>query len=334
MRSPLRKESPTMSNHDQYPSTNDDGGVREQIPHSGVHHDETPVRDFDKTPLTQAYEQGLIQTPDSPAVLIAPEPRQERRIGWRKPVAVVALLGAGAAAAFGVTKGFSGDHSNAAPDRSPAASATPTPGSESTKPEKTPAAQPEFGFSAETYTNNPEKLMTDFADQINTWENSGFTEGVEDNAPRRFELGDDMAYAAEITAASNDAFANNVFADGWQTDEHITKFYKDAVFIHSDNIATALKTTRDANRDNKEHYVRTMEVVPGSVNAEVTENGDIKGTFDYQGHDNSDMNKAEDVLGGGIDPNSETGTYSVTFHDFGGKLMITDIEIQARANQS
>ena len=43
-----------MSNHEQTPDSNANGNVGEQIPHSGVRGIETPHREFDNTPLSEA----------------------------------------------------------------------------------------------------------------------------------------------------------------------------------------------------------------------------------------------------------------------------------------
>lgn len=62
-----------------------------------------------------------------PAV-VPPREHRDERMGWKKPAAVVALLGAGAAAAFGITKAV-GDHESAnhVPERSPSTSAPANP---------------------------------------------------------------------------------------------------------------------------------------------------------------------------------------------------------------
>ena len=96
----------------------------EQTPHSGVHHGERPVREFD-TPLPDAVEQGLIQTPDSPASLVSNPAEKKGR--WKKPVAVGTLVLAAAAGTFGIGRATSGGNS-ASPEAEPTASAPATPG--------------------------------------------------------------------------------------------------------------------------------------------------------------------------------------------------------------
>lgn len=96
----------------------------EQTPHSGVHHGERPVREFD-TPLPDAVEQGLIQTPDSPASLVSDPAEKKGR--WKKPVAVGTLVLAAAAGTFGIGRATSGGNS-APPEAKPTASAPATPG--------------------------------------------------------------------------------------------------------------------------------------------------------------------------------------------------------------
>lgn len=84
-------------------------------------------------------------------VIPAPEHRDDKhdkKFDWRKPAAAVALLGAGAAVAFGI-KTVGGEESNPAPERNPAASATPTPGSTETSI-PTPSETPSPSESTET----------------------------------------------------------------------------------------------------------------------------------------------------------------------------------------
>lgn len=315
-----------MSNHEQYPSSNDNNSVREQIPHSGIHHDETPVRDFDKTPLTHAVEQGLIETPDSPAILIAPEPpreRRDKRLGWKGPAAAVALLGAVGAGAF-MAKGVGGDHSNAAPERSPSTSAPSNPGSsESPAPEQLKAPMPEFGFSAAEYASNPKQLIVDFNGQMNAWVNSGFIDKMYKD-PRRFKTTNED-FAAQLAAESDKEFASKVFVNNWESNADLSEFYKNQTYVHMIDIDLATKTTPEFDSRNLESYKRYTDIVPGTLKAETQADGTIVGSYDYQGRDNSNSNLAQGVMGAGsINPNDETGTMQFTFVKEGDAYRLSD----------
>lgn len=89
-----------MAKQDQYPR-DDDGRTKEQIPHS-FRHGETPVNEFDNTPLTDAVEQGLIITPDSPALLM-PDKKSWFTDNKNKVIVGLAGLSLAATAALGVS---------------------------------------------------------------------------------------------------------------------------------------------------------------------------------------------------------------------------------------
>lgn len=81
-----------------------------QIPHSGVHGFELPVRDFDKTPLGKAVERGWVQIPDSPAPL---GDHLEKAPGWRprrwQVITAISATAAALAAGFAVANNDRGD---------------------------------------------------------------------------------------------------------------------------------------------------------------------------------------------------------------------------------
>lgn len=125
-----------MSIHDKAPDTND-GSVTEQIPHSGVHHGETPVRDFDNTTLGEAVDRRLIKTPSSPAELTSPAEHRSSgnilsklvttKLGRRASLAVATLVAAGA-----VTQGLAPNSGGEAdrPTNNPVPEAPESPGSD------------------------------------------------------------------------------------------------------------------------------------------------------------------------------------------------------------
>lgn len=111
-----------MSKPDQDP-TSGNGQISEQIPHSGIHGNETPVREFG-TPLQDAVEQGLVTTPDSPAPLLTTKVESNNR--KRNILIGVGTAAAGAAAVIGLTLGKSGGEQSTPRSEAPAsAPATP-----------------------------------------------------------------------------------------------------------------------------------------------------------------------------------------------------------------
>lgn len=111
-----------MASHDQYPQ--EDNVTKEQIPHS-FRHGETPHREFDNTPLTDAVEQGLIITPDSPALLMP----EKKNNGWKKPLVVGTAILAAIGGGIGIgAKAMGGNEPNTESPTEPSVSGPVTPG--------------------------------------------------------------------------------------------------------------------------------------------------------------------------------------------------------------
>jgi len=277
--------------------------------------------------LESRAEAGTAQRPT-----LTPEASQgsaERSgFGWKKPIAAVALLAAGAGI-FGATRG--GEEPTSGSEREPSASATQNPGETSgSDPEtaETPeTGVAEYGFSTAEYTNNPELLMTDFVEQVNQLRNSGYTPELRLD-PRRGEYGDDIAFAAEVAAEHDAAFATAVFPEEWGTYPNLVEYFDTTTYIHTDVLATAIKTTPGENYENEEQYQRFIDIVPGSVSAEATPEGNVVGSFDYTGRDNRDKNVAEDVVGEGEDVNTMSGSYDLTFANINGELKLVDVVVE------
>lgn len=102
-----------MATQEQFPDSDKDGTTKAQIPHSGVRgYEQPPTRQFDNTSLSEAVQQGLIETPTSPAPLMPPVEVEKTQRSWKKPAAVGALVLATAAGAFGIGKSSGNDSGN------------------------------------------------------------------------------------------------------------------------------------------------------------------------------------------------------------------------------
>lgn len=137
-----------MSN-EQDPNTQGGTSQETQIPHSGRHHGERPVREFDKTPLRDAVEQGLVDPlpPHVPSTLepgaerpmSAPQdrdPAKEKVMGARSARRIVGGITAGAALlAGGVVAGVNLADRDESRDNNPSASGPAVPGQNETESE-------------------------------------------------------------------------------------------------------------------------------------------------------------------------------------------------------
>lgn len=98
----------SITNNEQDPNKNslDSNAETVFVPHSGVHNDEKPEKEFDKTPLHVAVEQGLINsTPDSVEDLARVEDnapnRRKNKLGiiFGSLLGITAVIGGGVAIA-------------------------------------------------------------------------------------------------------------------------------------------------------------------------------------------------------------------------------------------
>ena len=96
----------------------------EQVPHSGIHHDERPVEEF-TTSLQDDYDQGRFQqTPDT-ASHIAPDASANAKKGLKTKLAIGAgVLAAVAAGGVGFLAGHSGGKEAPKAEKKPAATST------------------------------------------------------------------------------------------------------------------------------------------------------------------------------------------------------------------
>lgn len=180
-----------MSNREHHNPTSGNTSAGEQIPHSGVGGYEQPVNDFDNTSLQDAVDQGLLETPESPAPLVAPQttetkPSRRRLSVKEKAGLALAALGLGVGGTYLATQG--GDSNEHTPDR-PVASATPNvdPTQEPT-PDTEPTAEPDpYAETSWRETLTPDQvILTEKYTTMDTQVAKGFeilTEAANDPGP-------------------------------------------------------------------------------------------------------------------------------------------------------
>ncbi len=221
-----------MHENEPSPSNQPEHVTSEQIPHSGIHHDERPVDEFDNTPLPEAVERGLVNpTPDTPAQLKRPEQDDpaEKKSHKKLIIGGTAFL-AGAALIAGSVIGI-----KAASDAPKNAVPRPDPKATSQTPEASPTAAAEaidphqFDMPLNA---TPEELGKKYA-ELSTATFAG------DLTPAVYE-----AFINDNTGITSQEYAHNVAT------KNVTALF-DAQYIPSwrddPNLAGAFRFQTDAN---------------------------------------------------------------------------------------
>lgn len=154
-----------MSNREHHNPTSGNTSAGEQIPHSGVGGYEQPVNDFDNTSLQDAVDQGLLETPESPAPLVSPsaETKPSRRRLTVKEKLGLGLAGLGLVGGGAYLATHGGDSDERSPER-PVATATGNPGETPTttpSSEVEPTAEPSDPYAETSWreTLTPDQVI-------------------------------------------------------------------------------------------------------------------------------------------------------------------------------
>jgi hypothetical protein len=289
----VHENEPSPTNHPDQP-------VSEQIPHSGIHHDEHPVDEFDNTPLPEAVERGLVNpTPNTPAGLEPTDPTEKK--SHKKLVIGGAAFLAGAAVIAGSVIGIkaAGDApKNTAPAPDPKATsqtpeATPTP---SSTPE-----QPLTVQSLEIPANlTPEQLgVTLIQDRLSQWEMAGATDA---NTTAWHQAPNLDAFVLDLGQQNADKFSQALFVDGWQTDSSLASFSAAEQKSNAHTVENFFKTNHVTASEKAEFpmdfkpYNRSISVAPADVKFVSQSPGEITLSILATEHDNKDRNRIGTTL--------------------------------------
>jgi hypothetical protein len=255
-------------------------------------------------------------------VVPAPEHRDDKhdkKFNWKKPAAVVALLGAVGAGAF-IAKGQGGDRPNAAPDRSPAASATPNPGaSETAKPGKSETAAPapssEYGLAASEFANNPEKLASSYYEQLTAFEIAGIDEKAA-NDDHLFDVGMGP-YVAEISKPIDQAFIDGLFAPGWEDNPRLASYVENQLNIAHQVREVRMRTFGSQDEEPFAQFITPTETTVRGHSPLITATA-------WAETNNADKNHAEELLTADS-LQDQTGTDVFEWGEFDGQMKIVDV---------
>lgn len=248
----------------------------------------------------QPPKSNKIEVTDMPSIdrtVIPPkehrDDKDEKKLGWKKPAAAVALLGAVAAGAFGGVKALGGesDSNSGRPNVEPSASAPATPGGEVTpsNPETEATAEP-IELTVDRYDNG-ESLTRAWMEQYNDWMMAGATPETAENRDPILGLEE---YIDSVTNPIDEAYLSALYVSDWQERPQLVKEVDDYTRIHHAIVYANMGTTDSGEPEDVEPYESTWDLT--SVE-EVSNTGDeIVVEYHYEVSDNSDRNRAEEFV--------------------------------------
>lgn len=274
-----------MHENEPSPAHQPEHVTSEQIPHSGVHHDERPVSEFDNTTLPEAVERGLVSPiPDTAAGLESTDSTipTERKSRKRFVIGGAAFL-AGAAVVAGSVMGISA--LNNAPEKSEHETSAPSDPSESPEAPWSPEVTVKdleipAGLSAEATG----KLIIE---RFDAWQNAG--------TDNKRVLDDFMAYngpTADFVHSVTDQYAapyaDALYVDGWQSHVDLAKERDFYVDLNTGVLNLNLVTSDPSNGD-EEPFQRSLTF---DAAREVSSDGGSRVLqIDYTESNNADKNR-------------------------------------------
>lgn len=302
--------------------------VAEQVPHSGTlpgELREAPVRDFDNTTLPEAYAQGRIVTPDTPALLVGHPTSTETASKKRRTGLWVGAGAAGVALAVGAVLGL--NKMNEAPEAVPTAAAPADPSEAAPTPEATitPEAVPVTVESLEIPAGLDAETLgkTLVGDRFSAWANAGASAELRMDRLEANQSWD--AFLPTVVEQNKAVFAEALFVPGWQQDDKLVSFVDGSgranLSILSAYVGTAWNS--DEVPANKEGY-RQWEEVQSVTEVPDADPNDNTRTLDVTvvTKDNAKNNTVTSPL------NGSATTYTVTVEQIDGKEKISKVSLR------
>ena len=302
-----------MHENEPSPSNQPEHITSEQIPHSGIHHGERPVDEFDNTSLPEAVERGLVNpTPDTLAGLEPTDPTEKK--SHNKLLIAGAAFLAGAAVVAGSVMGIkaAGD----APKNTPPA---PNPKATSQTPESKPTAPAPEQLTVASLeipaALTPEQLGTTFISRLSDWDMAGATAANRDASFAEGSNADATAYATHLAEINGNVYAEALFGADWQSrtdvnsDQH--RYIANKKIANADVIELWFKTSTGALSEDLEPFKNwdTVDSVTVASRGANSVGMDILVTS----RNNADKNRAEALAPGTAIQNGEKFVGRVTF---------------------
>lgn len=293
--------------------------VHDELLQRGVP-DTVPI-DPDTLHLTQPVDKIPLYHPE---ILTAPEKKRKKGL-------LIGLGGVAAGVGLSVATflGLNALDSSEKPRSNPDASALPNAGETEpadTNPEVTPEPETlEFGLNTENYVDTPEKLLPDFVDAYNTWQNAGVN--IEDvRSDERFEMPIED-YAAQLNAESDEAFLSTMLVPDWVNNPNLVRWVDIALENHKNTSWASLITTESTGTEENVPYERYLDIDPTSIQVESVTGPDVVVSGNWTGRDNSDQNRiGADRAEGEVNVNETSGIWTMTFTEGpNGTMLLADV---------
>lgn len=306
-----------MHENEPSPSNQPEHVTSEQIPHSGIYHDEHPVDEFDNTPLPEAVERGLVNPmPDTPAGLEPTEPTEKK--SHKKLLIGGAAFLAGAAVIAGSVIGIraAGD----APKNTPPA---PDPKATSQTPEATPTPVAEALTIASLEVPagaTPEQLgITFFQDRLSAWVMAGT---IPENQKGYFTSGGSVDFINSLADKNGNLFADALLVPNWRDNPSLATWVANEKKTNASYLENWFLTYNSGISGDTEAFKASTTV---DLTTTVPQTGMLK-TIGTE-HNNADKNR----IGSKYDPqeltrNGEKFTFQYALQTINGKEKISTLQ--------
>ena len=242
--------------------------------------------------------------------------KDEKKLGWKKPAAAVALLGAIAAGTFGGMKAMGGGEKTDILPAQPTASAPANPGeteaSESTESDYAPVE-----LTVERYQDG-DALIRAYNAESNKWVMSGVDK--ED----AIDWTDPEGSIRLISQEYDEAYIDALFVSDWQERPQLQEMIATFTSQHEIVLNTSIMTTDSTQPEDKEPYEQREDVTMTEV-VEATPDQMVV-SYRYEMWSNADQNRGDLYI---ENVNGREGGATVTFLNEDGVWKISDIKYLA-----
>lgn len=169
----------------------------------------------------------------------------------------------------------------------------------------------DFGLRAEDYTQDPSMIIVDYYKRINSYLNTGISEG-DYYADERFTM-DANEYAAQLNRESDEAFFDQLFDPDWRQNPELVTSNEWWTSLHGLATRGILLSSKPGGDDAT--YEIAYHVSGDSIAHEIDPaTGAIELTYSFRGYDNRHPDAI--TINPDFNPNELSGTATITFTAF------------------
>ncbi len=242
--------------------------------------------------------------------------KNDKKLGWKKPAAAVALLGAVAAGAFGGMKAMGGDEKIDIRPTTPTASAPANPG-ETEAPQNTGSEYAPVELTVERYQDG-DALIRAYNAESNKWVMSGV------DKQDSIDWADPEGSIRLISQEYDEAYIDALFVSDWQERPQLQEMIATFTSQHEVVLNASIMTTDSTQPEDKEPYEQREDVTMTEV-VEATPDQMVV-SYRYEMWSNADQNRGDMYI---ENVNGREGGSTVTFLNENGVWKISDIKYLA-----